>query len=70
MAGSFLNSAGFRIGTAPRLTAFLLYATILGRDPDAAEMADRRNASAQEPLRGRLQRICSVALLWWLRSTE
>jgi glucose/arabinose dehydrogenase len=37
LAHSFLSSAEFRNGTGPRLTAFLLYATLLGRDPSPAE---------------------------------
>jgi hypothetical protein len=37
MATNFLNSAEFRTGTGPRLTAFALYATILGRDLTSAE---------------------------------
>jgi hypothetical protein len=33
LATAFLNSAEFRAGTGSRLTAFLLYSTILLRDP-------------------------------------
>jgi hypothetical protein len=40
MASNFLNSREFRIGTGPRLTAFLIYATLLQRDPTSAEFAD------------------------------
>jgi hypothetical protein len=32
LASNFLNSAEFRVGTGPNLTAFLLYAAVLGRD--------------------------------------
>jgi glucose/arabinose dehydrogenase len=37
MAYSFLNSAEFRRSAGPRLTAFLLYATLLLREPSLAE---------------------------------
>ena len=37
LASNFLNSAEFRIGTGPRLTAFLLYALILQRDATETE---------------------------------
>jgi len=38
-ASNFLNSAEFRIGTGPRLTAFLAYATTLLRDPTTTELS-------------------------------
>jgi glucose/arabinose dehydrogenase len=38
LASAFLNSEEFRVGTGPRLTAFLLYALILQRDPTALEL--------------------------------
>lgn len=41
LAINFLNSTEFRQGTGPRLTAFLLYATLLLREPSAAEKAVR-----------------------------
>jgi hypothetical protein len=41
MAENFLNSAEFRTGTAPRLTAFLIYAVLLGRSATAAELTFR-----------------------------
>jgi len=34
---NFLNSHEFRLATGPRITAFLLYATLLQRDPSPAE---------------------------------
>jgi hypothetical protein len=40
LATNLLNSEEFRIGTGPRLTAFLLYATVLFRDPTAAEFSN------------------------------
>jgi hypothetical protein len=41
LATNFLNSNEFRIGTGPRLTAFLLYALLLQRDPSPVERAQR-----------------------------
>jgi hypothetical protein len=41
LAMNFLNSTEFRQGTGARLTAFLLYATMLLRDPTPAEMSLR-----------------------------
>lgn len=41
LAINFLTSNEFRQGTGPRLTAFLLYATLLLRDPSAAEIQSR-----------------------------
>ncbi|HYP15470.1 MAG TPA: DUF4214 domain-containing protein, partial [Bryobacteraceae bacterium] len=41
LASNFLNSEEFRQGTGPRLTAFLLYALILQRDPTPEERALR-----------------------------
>ncbi len=46
MAVNFLNSTEFRIGTGPRLYAFLLYALFLQRDPTPAEFTAFRNALA------------------------
>jgi hypothetical protein len=46
MATSFLNSAEFRQGTQARLTAFLLFATLLQRNPTSAEMAFREGQLA------------------------
>jgi hypothetical protein len=37
LAANFLDSLEFRNGTGPRLTAFLLYATLLQRDPTPVE---------------------------------
>jgi hypothetical protein len=42
MAVNFLNSPEFRIGNDSRLTSFLLYATLLFRQPDSAEMSFRQ----------------------------
>jgi hypothetical protein len=39
VARSFLNSPEFRNGTGSRLTTFLLYATLLQRDPSGVERA-------------------------------
>ncbi|MBC8165825.1 MAG: DUF4214 domain-containing protein [Bryobacteraceae bacterium] len=39
LASAFLNSAEFRSRVGGRLTAFLLYATLLGRDPSTAEFS-------------------------------
>lgn len=41
LASNFLNSNEFRTGTGPRLTAFLLYATLLQRDPSTQELVYR-----------------------------
>ena len=41
LATNFLNSNEFRVGTGPRLTAFLLYALLLQRDPTTSERAAR-----------------------------
>jgi hypothetical protein len=41
MANFFLNSNEFKLATGPRLTAFLLYATLLQRDPGLAEFETR-----------------------------
>jgi hypothetical protein len=41
MAAGFLDSAEFRGGTGPRLTAFLLYATLLQRDLSVQEFNQR-----------------------------
>jgi M6 family metalloprotease-like protein len=40
-AANLLNSPEFRAGAGPRLTAFLLYACLLQRDPSASERAIR-----------------------------
>jgi M6 family metalloprotease-like protein len=40
-AANLLNSAEFRAGVGPRLTAFLLYACLLQRDPSSSERALR-----------------------------
>jgi Beta-propeller repeat. len=41
LATNFLNSNEFRLGVGPRLTAFILYACLLSRDPTSAEMEQR-----------------------------
>jgi hypothetical protein len=41
VATNFLNSDEFRKGTGPRLSAFLLYATILNREPNSLERSGR-----------------------------
>ncbi len=41
LATAFLNTAEFRQGTGARLTAFLLYALLLQRDPTETEMNSR-----------------------------
>ncbi len=41
LAENFLNSQEFRTGTGARLTAFLLYAVLLGRDPSPEDFAFR-----------------------------
>ncbi|MDZ4801234.1 MAG: DUF4214 domain-containing protein [Bryobacteraceae bacterium] len=38
MASAFLSGPEFQTGTGPRLLSFLFYATLLNRDPTAAEM--------------------------------
>jgi hypothetical protein len=47
MANFFLNSAEFRSGAGPRLTGFLPYATLLQRDPSAAEFAAARSKTVE-----------------------
>jgi hypothetical protein len=42
VATSFLNSQEFRIRLASRLSAFLLYATLLQRDPSQTELFNRQ----------------------------
>jgi hypothetical protein len=42
MANGFLNSAEFQLRIDSRLTAFVLYATLFGRDGSAGELAFRR----------------------------
>jgi len=44
MARNFLNSEEFRIGTGPRLLAFLLYASVLARDAAQEERTFQANA--------------------------
>jgi hypothetical protein len=46
LASQFLSSDEFRSGTGPRLTAFLLYALLLQRDPTADERALREGQIA------------------------
>lgn len=41
LATNFLNTVEFRNGTGPRLTAFLLYSTLLLRDASAGDLAAR-----------------------------
>ena len=41
LATNFLNSAEFRAGRGPRLTAFVLFATLLSRGPSLVEFEDR-----------------------------
>jgi hypothetical protein len=41
LAQNFLDSTEFRLGTGPRLTAFLLHAVLLGRDAAPAELTFR-----------------------------
>jgi hypothetical protein len=48
LANAFLNSGEFRSGTGPRLTAFLLYSTLLQREATA----DERTALAQQVAAG------------------
>jgi hypothetical protein len=51
LAVTFLSSPEFRITTGPRLTAALLYITLLGRNPDKTEMGERvAQISANVPL--------------------
>jgi hypothetical protein len=49
LACNFLNTAEFRLGKDARLTAFLLYATLLLRDSSEQERADLRNVLATNP---------------------
>jgi hypothetical protein len=49
LACNFLNTEEFRLGKDARLTAFLLYATLLLRDSSEQERADLRNVLATNP---------------------
>ena len=52
LASNFLNSTEFRITTGPRLTAFLMYACLLQRDPGASERTSMINqVKASTPVR-------------------
>ncbi len=52
LATNFLNTQEFRNGRGPRLTAFLLYATLLFRDPTPAEQQSLENTiKADIPLK-------------------
>ncbi len=62
MATNFLNSNEFRIGTDRRLTAFLLYATLLLRDPTPAEFDLRKSQiGSGVPLIDLIQSVVSSA---------
>jgi len=50
MANQFLNTAEFRLNNANRITAFLLYAAILGRNPASAEVDFRASQLVFTPL--------------------
>jgi hypothetical protein len=49
MACNFLNTPEFRLGTDARLTAFLLYATLLLRDSSQQERTDLTNVLESNP---------------------
>jgi hypothetical protein len=49
MACNFLNTPEFRQGTDARLTAFLLYATLLLRDSSQQERTDLKNVLEANP---------------------
>jgi hypothetical protein len=58
LATNFLNTAEFRQGTGPRLTAFLLYSLLLLRDPGQNEMAARIDQiAAATPVKTIVQEI-------------
>jgi hypothetical protein len=58
LASNFLNSGEFRIGTGPRLTAFLLYATILSRAPTTQEFTQRvAELTAKRPVKAIIEEI-------------
>ncbi len=48
LARAFLTSAEFRLGTGPRLTAFLAYAALLQREPTLQEMQSAQNKSLSQ----------------------
>jgi hypothetical protein len=61
LATAFLNTAEFRQGTGARLTAFLLYALLLQRDPTVTEMNIRvAQLSSGTPIRTIVQEIISA----------
>jgi len=58
LAATFLNAPEFRQGTGPRLTTFLLYATLLMRDPTSAERNLRmKEIAANKPLKAIVEEI-------------
>jgi hypothetical protein len=58
LATAFLNAPEFRLGAGPRLTAFLLYATLLMRDPTPAERNLRmKEIVAKKPLKAIVEEI-------------
>lgn len=57
VARNFLNTEEFRIGTGPRLTAFLLYATLLLRDASTAELNAMLAQLGQNPVRTLVQGV-------------
>jgi hypothetical protein len=63
MATFFLNSQEFRIGTGPRLSAFLVFATLLQRDPSLAEFETRiaELSSGQKTVRQIVDEIVATA---------
>jgi hypothetical protein len=58
LATNFLNSEEFRLGVGPRLTAFILYACLLLRDPTSTEMEQRvAQIAGGTPVRTLVQEI-------------
>jgi ligand-binding sensor domain-containing protein len=62
LASNFLNSTEFRVGTGPRLTAFLLFATLLQREISASEFQNYSSRVAGgTPVRDLLDEIVNSA---------
>jgi hypothetical protein len=58
LANNFLNSGEFRVGTGPRLTAFILHTCILMRDPSVTELNQfMSDIAAGVPVRTLIDRL-------------
>ena len=63
LATNFLNSVEFRQGSGPRLTAFLVYALLLQRDPTEPEIALRiAEIGGRAPVKSVVEQIVGSVL--------